>query len=69
MLRDFLEIPYDELQELNLAAKAQRIAREKPEKVRELDALWTRQYEAARALALTDPAPEGAGKKGKKAKQ
>jgi glutamine synthetase len=26
-LRDFLEIPYDELEELNLAAKAQRVAR------------------------------------------
>ena len=26
-LRDFLEIPYDELEELNLAAKAQRLAR------------------------------------------
>ncbi|MEZ4362873.1 MAG: glutamine synthetase family protein [Kofleriaceae bacterium] len=34
-LRTFLEIPYDELEELNLEAKAQRIARVKPDKVRE----------------------------------
>jgi glutamine synthetase len=34
-LRDFLEIPYDELEELNLAAKAQRIGRESADKVRE----------------------------------
>jgi glutamine synthetase len=34
-LRDFLEIPYDELEELNLEAKMQRLNREKPDKVRE----------------------------------
>lgn len=34
-LRSFLEIPYDELEELNLEAKAQRIARIKPDKIRE----------------------------------
>ncbi|MBL8956132.1 MAG: glutamine synthetase [Myxococcaceae bacterium] len=34
-LRDFLEIPYDELEELNLEAKKQRLNREKPDKIRE----------------------------------
>ncbi len=34
-LRDFLEIPYDQLEEMNLEAKAQRLARTSPDKVRE----------------------------------
>ncbi|MHA7627961.1 glutamine synthetase family protein [Corallococcus sp. M7] len=34
-LRDFLEIPYDELEELNLKVKRQRIKRESPDKIRE----------------------------------
>lgn len=34
-LRDFLEIPYDELESLNLEAKFQRLNREKPEMIRE----------------------------------
>src|SRR5690242_10087833 len=34
-LRDFLEIPYDELEQLNLAAKQQRLDRADPEKIRE----------------------------------
>ena len=34
-LRDFLEIPYDELEELNLAAKAQRAARASADTIRE----------------------------------
>lgn len=34
-LRDFLEIPYDELEVMNLEAKAQRLARTDPGKVRE----------------------------------
>ena len=42
-LRDFLEIPYDHLEEMNLAAKAERIAGKDPGKVRE-----------ARMRALTD---------------
>ncbi len=33
MLRDFLEIPYDELEEMNLEAKAERVARTSVEKV------------------------------------
>jgi glutamine synthetase len=35
MLRDFLEIPYDQLEELNLAAKADRAARKDAGKIRE----------------------------------
>ncbi|MBP1642846.1 MAG: glnA [Acidobacteria bacterium] len=42
-LRDFLEIPYDHLEEMNLAAKSERIAGKDPGKVRE-----------ARMRALTD---------------
>jgi len=34
-LRDFLEIPYDELEQLNLQAKQQRLDRVDPDKVRE----------------------------------
>ncbi|HEU4952197.1 MAG TPA: glutamine synthetase family protein [Holophagaceae bacterium] len=34
-LRDFLEIPYDELEQLNLQAKQQRLDRVDPEKIRE----------------------------------
>ncbi|RRR71518.1 MAG: glutamine synthetase [Candidatus Viridilinea halotolerans] len=35
LLRDFLEIPYDELEELNVAAKAQRTARTPVDQLRE----------------------------------
>ncbi|HEV8356978.1 MAG TPA: glutamine synthetase family protein [Gemmatimonadales bacterium] len=34
-LRDFLEIPYDRLEEMNLEAKAERLARAAPDKLRE----------------------------------
>src|SRR5688500_20290732 len=34
-LRDFLEIPYDQLEEMNLEAKAERLARANPDKLRE----------------------------------
>ncbi|MDY7230013.1 glutamine synthetase family protein [Hyalangium rubrum] len=34
-LRDFLEIPYDELEAMNLRVKEQRLRRESPEKVRD----------------------------------
>ena len=34
-LRDFLEIPYDQLEELNLEAKKDRTSRKAPDKVRE----------------------------------
>jgi len=35
LLRDFLEIPYDQLEEMNLAAKAQRLARKSPDALRD----------------------------------
>ncbi len=35
MLRNFLEIPYDQLEEMNAEAKAQRLARVDPDKLRE----------------------------------
>src|SRR5215213_11447673 len=35
LLRDFLEIPYDQLEELNLEAKAQRLARKSPDALRD----------------------------------
>ena len=34
-LRDFLEIPYDQLEEMNLEAKAERLGRANPDKLRE----------------------------------
>ena len=34
-LRDFLEIPYDQLEEMNLAAKEERLGRKDPGKIRE----------------------------------
>lgn len=48
--------------------EATNLASQHPEKVRELDALWTRQMESTRQLALTDPAPAAPAAK-KKAKQ
>src|ERR1700704_5426921 len=34
-LRDFLEIPYDRLEEMNLEAKAERLARVAPARIRD----------------------------------
>src|SRR6478736_4266866 len=34
-LRDFLEIPYEQLEDMNLEVKAQRLARTSPDKLRE----------------------------------
>ena len=47
--------------------ESQNLATKHPEKARELEAMWTRQMDATRALAFTDPpAPGATGKKGKK---
>ena len=35
-LRDFLEIPYDEMEERNLAAKKKRLDRVAPDKIQEV---------------------------------
>jgi glutamine synthetase len=34
-LRDFLEIPYDQLEEMNLGAKAERVTKQDPDRIRE----------------------------------
>jgi arylsulfatase len=47
--------------------ESQNLAAQNPEKMRELEAVWTRHLDATRQLALTDPPPsEAAAKKGKK---
>ncbi len=58
---ELYDLSRDRGEQRNLAAK-------QPEKVRELAALWTRQMETSTALALTDPPPPEAPKKGKSAK-
>ena len=58
-----------ELYDLSRDRGEQRnLAPAQPEKVRELEALWSRQMETSAALALTDPPPPEAPKKGKGAK-
>jgi arylsulfatase len=48
--------------------ESHNLAAARPEKVRELEGMWTRHTEASRRLALTDPAPAEPGKKkGKRA--
>ena len=42
------------------------LATARPEKVRELESLWTKQMEETTKLAFTDPPPADAPKKGKK---
>ncbi|MBI4623219.1 MAG: arylsulfatase [Verrucomicrobia bacterium] len=50
--------------------ESRNLAAERPEKVRELEGMWTRHAEETRRLALTDPAPAApAQKKGRRAKQ
>lgn len=51
-LRSFLEIPYDELEELNLAAKAQRIARVSPDKIREQRMKYLRDEKRIKAVTV-----------------
>ena len=51
-LRSFLEIPYDELEELNLAAKEQRIARVKIDKVREERMKYLRDEKRIKAVTV-----------------
>ena len=58
-----------ELYDLSRDRGEQRnLAAAQPAKVRELEALWKRQMETSTALALTDPPPPEAPKKGKGAK-
>ena len=51
-LRSFLEIPYDELEELNLAAKEQRIARVKIDKIREERMKYLRDEKRIKAVTV-----------------
>ena len=51
-LRSFLEIPYDELEELNLAAKAQRIARVSPTKIRDERMKYLREEKRIKAVTV-----------------
>src|SRR5215510_15607008 len=51
-LRDFLEIPYDKLEELNLQAKADRVAGKDPGKIREARAKYLRDEKRIKAVTL-----------------
>ncbi|MBP9086525.1 MAG: glutamine synthetase [Kofleriaceae bacterium] len=51
-LRSFLEIPYDELEELNLAAKAQRLAHVKIDKIREERMKYLRDEKRIKAVTV-----------------
>lgn len=49
--------------------ESNNLAAQMPDKVSELAARWTRQFEEAQKLALTDPAPEASGAKKLRKKQ
>jgi glutamine synthetase len=51
-LRDFLEIPYDQLEEMNLAAKVERISRKDPGKIREARMKWLTDEKRVKALTV-----------------
>jgi glutamine synthetase len=51
-LRDFLEIPYDQLEEMNLAAKAERVSRRDPGKIREARVKWLTDEKRVKALTV-----------------
>ena len=51
-LRDFLEIPYDELEDMNLAAKAARVSRTDPDKVREERMKYLRDEKRIKAVSV-----------------
>jgi glutamine synthetase len=51
-LRDFLEIPYDQLEEMNLAAKAERVARQDPGKIREARMKWLTDEKRVKAVTV-----------------
>lgn len=51
-LRDFLEIPYDKLEELNLSAKADRLARKDPGKIREARLKYMTDEKRVKALTV-----------------
>jgi glutamine synthetase len=51
-LRDFLEIPYDKLTEMNLAAKAERVERKDPGKIREARMKYLRDEKRIKAVTV-----------------
>ncbi|HZM15381.1 MAG TPA: glutamine synthetase family protein [Candidatus Krumholzibacteria bacterium] len=51
-LRDFLEIPYDQLEEMNLEAKAERYARKDPGKIREARLKYLTDEKRIKALTV-----------------
>jgi glutamine synthetase len=51
-LRDFLEIPYDQLEEMNLAAKAERLARLAPDTIRESRAKYLSDEKRIKAVTV-----------------
>lgn len=58
-LRDFLEIPYDELEELNLQAKAQRLARTPMDTLREERLRYLTDEKRIKAVTVCFPNLEG----------
>ncbi|MEZ4404018.1 MAG: glutamine synthetase family protein [Kofleriaceae bacterium] len=58
-LRDFLEIPYDELEELNLEAKQQRVTRVKADKIREQRMKYLADEKRIKAVTVTFTDLEG----------
>jgi len=58
-LRDFLEIPYDELEELNLQAKAQRLARTPMDTLREERMRYLADEKRIKAVTVCFPNLEG----------
>jgi len=51
-LRDFLEIPYDKLEEMNLEARAERLARKDPGKIREARLKYLKDEKRIKAVTL-----------------
>lgn len=51
-LRDFLEIPYDQLEEMNIAAKAERLSAKDPGKIREARMKWLADEKRVKALTV-----------------
>ena len=51
-LRDFLEIPYDKLAEMNLAAKAERVQRKDPGKIQEARMKYLRDEKRIKAVTV-----------------
>src|SRR5512135_300858 len=51
-LRDFLEIPYEKLEEMNLAAKAERLSGKNPDAIREARMKYLRDEKRIKAVTV-----------------